>query len=78
MRGAKPKLSISKLSIVVCTVSMWKTDRYVSKLEVEAPEVKFARYTELWQWKPRVHTQLTKDEGSLRCDHQVIRTGLNP
>ena len=38
MRGVKPKLPISKLSISGCTVFMMKRDREVSKLEPEALE----------------------------------------
>ena len=38
MRGIKPKLSISKLSIFGCTVFMRKRDRDVSKLEPKALE----------------------------------------
>ena len=41
MRGIKPKLLISKLSIFDCTVFMRKPDRYVSKLEPKALEGKF-------------------------------------
>ena len=41
MRGIKPKLSISKLSIFGCTVFMRKRDREVSKLEPKALEGKF-------------------------------------
>ena len=36
MRGIKPKLSISKLSIFGCTVFMRMRDREVSKLEPKA------------------------------------------
>ena len=46
MRGIKPKLSISKLSIFGCTVFMRKRDRDVSKLEPKALEGKFVGYTE--------------------------------
>ena len=46
MRGIKPKLSISKLSIFGCTVFMRKRDREVSKLEPKALEGKFVGYTE--------------------------------
>ena len=46
MRGIKPKLSISKLSIFGCTVFMRKRDRDVSELEPKALEVKFVGYTE--------------------------------
>ena len=46
MRGIKPKLSISKLSIFGCTVFMRKRDRDVSKLEPKAQEGKFVGYTE--------------------------------
>ena len=46
MRGIKPKLSIGKLSIFGCTVSMRKRDRDVSKLEPKALEGKFVGYTE--------------------------------
>ena len=46
MRGFKPKLSISKLSIFVCTVFMRKRDRDVSKLETKTLEGKFVGYTE--------------------------------
>ena len=38
MRGIKPKLPISKLSIFGCTVFMRKRDREVSKLEPKALE----------------------------------------
>ena len=46
MRGTKPKLSNSKLSIFGCTVFMSKRDRDVSKLEPKALEGKFVGYTE--------------------------------
>ena len=46
MRGIKPKLPISKLSIFGCTVFMRKRDREVSKLEPKALEGKFVDYTE--------------------------------
>ena len=46
MRGIKPKLSISTLSIFGCTVFMRKQDRDVSKLEPKALEGKFVGYTE--------------------------------
>ena len=46
MRGIKPKLPISKLSIFGCTVFMMKRDRDVSKLEPRALEGKFVDYTE--------------------------------
>ena len=46
MRGLKPKLSISKLSIFGCTVSIRKRDGDVSKLESNALEGKFVGYTE--------------------------------
>ena len=46
MRGIKPKLPISKLSIFGCTVFMRKRDREVSKLESKALEGKFVGYTE--------------------------------
>ena len=46
MRGIKPKLSISKLSIFGCTVFMRKRDREVSKLEPKALEGKIVGYTE--------------------------------
>ena len=46
MRGIKPKLSISKLSIFGCTVFMRKRDRDASKLEPKALEGKFVGYTE--------------------------------
>ena len=46
MRGTKPKLSFSKLSILGCTVFMRKRDRDVSKLEPKALEGKFVVYTE--------------------------------
>ena len=46
MRGLKPKLPISKLSIFGCTVFMRKRDREVSKLEPKALEGKFVGYTE--------------------------------
>ena len=46
MRGIKNKLSISKLSIIGCTVFMRKRDRDVSKLEPKALEGKFVGYTE--------------------------------
>ena len=46
MRGIKPKLSISKLSIFDCSVFMSKRDRDVSKLAPKALEEKFAGYTE--------------------------------
>ena len=46
MRGIKPKLSISKLSIFGCTVLTRKRDRDVSKLEPKALEGNFVGYTE--------------------------------
>ena len=46
MRGIKPKLSISKLSIFGCTIFMRKRDRDVSKLDPKALEGKFVGYTE--------------------------------
>ena len=46
MRGIKPKLSISKLSVFGSTVFMRKRDRNVSKLELKALEGKFVGYTE--------------------------------
>ena len=46
MRGIKPNLSISKLSIFGCTAFMRKRDRNVSKLEPKALEGKFVGYTE--------------------------------
>ena len=46
MRGIKPKLLISKLSIFGCTVFMRKRDRDISKLEPKALEGKFVGYTE--------------------------------
>ena len=46
MRGIKPKLPISKLSIFVCTVFMRKRDKEVSKLEPKALEGMFVGYTE--------------------------------
>ena len=46
MRGIKPKLSISKLSIFGCTVFMRKRDRDVSILEPKALEGKLVGYTE--------------------------------
>ena len=46
MRGIKPKLSISKLSIFCCTVFMRKRDRVVSKLEPNALQGKFVGNTE--------------------------------
>ena len=46
MRGIKPKLPISKLSIFGCTVFMRKRDREVRKLEPKALEGKFVGYTE--------------------------------
>ena len=46
MRGIKPKLPISKLSIFGCTVFMRKRDREVSKLEPKALEGKLVGYTE--------------------------------
>ena len=46
MRGIKPKLSISKLSIFVCTVFMRNWDRDISKLEPKTLEGKFVGYTE--------------------------------
>ena len=45
MRGIKPKLSISKLSIFDCAVFMRKRDRDVSKLEPKALKGKFVGYT---------------------------------
>ena len=46
MRGIKPKLSISKLSIFCCAVFMRKRNRDVSKLEPKALQGKFVCYTE--------------------------------
>ena len=46
MRGIKPKLPISKLSIFGCTVFMRKRDREVSNFEPKALEGKFVGYTE--------------------------------
>ena len=46
MRGKKPKLSISKLSIFGCTVFMRKRDRDVRKLEPKAPKGMSVGYTE--------------------------------
>ena len=46
MRGIKPKLSFSKLSIFGSTVFMRKRDRDVSKLEPKALKGKFVDYTE--------------------------------
>ena len=46
MRGIKPKLSISNLSIFGCTVFTRKRDIDVSKLEPKAMEGKFVGYTE--------------------------------
>ena len=46
MRGTKPKLPISKLSIFGCTVFMRKKDRKVRKLEPKALEGNFVGYTE--------------------------------
>ena len=46
MRGMKPKLSVSKLSIFGCTVFMRRRERDVSKLEPKALEGKFVEYTE--------------------------------
>ena len=46
MRGKKPKLSFSKLSIFGCTVFTRKRDRGVSNLEPKALEGKFVGYTE--------------------------------
>ena len=46
MRGIRPKLSISKLTIFGCTVLTRKSDRDVSKLEPKAVEGKFVGYNE--------------------------------
>ena len=46
MRGIKPNLSVSILSIFGCTVFMRKRDRDVSKLEPKALEGRFVGYTE--------------------------------
>ena len=46
MRGIKPKLPISNLSIFVCTVFLRKRDREVSKLEPKVLEGEFVGYTE--------------------------------
>ena len=46
MRGIKPKLSISQLSVFGCTVFMRKRDRDVSNLEPKALEGKLVGYTE--------------------------------
>ena len=46
MKGIKPKLPISNLSIFGCTVFMRKQDRDVSKLEPKALEGKIVGYTE--------------------------------
>ena len=79
MRGIKPKLSIGKLSIFGCTVFMSKRDRDVSKLEPKALEGKFLGYTEGDNgYLVYVRTQHTQGCGSSRCDHQGVRSGLNP
>ena len=46
MRGIKPELSISKLSIFGCTVFLRKRDRDVSKFEPKTLKGKFVGYTE--------------------------------
>ena len=46
MRGIKPNLSISKLSVFGCTVFMRKRGRDVIKLEAKALKGKFVGYTE--------------------------------
>ena len=68
MRGIKPKLPISKLSLFGCTVFMRKRDREVSKLEPKALEGKLVRRKRI----PGVHTQHTQGDGSSRCDHQGV------
>ena len=50
MRGIKPKLSISKLSIFGCTVFKRKRDRDLIKLEPEALEGKIVGHTERDNW----------------------------
>ena len=59
MRGTKPKLSISKLSIFGCTVFMRKRDRNVSKLEPKALNGKFGLHRRR-QRIPGVRTQHTQ------------------
>ena len=65
MRGIKPKLSISKLSIFSCTVFMRKQDRDVSKLEQKALEGKFVitlkETTDTWCTYP-THARLWQFE----------------
>ena len=46
LRGIKPKLSSSKLSIFSCTVLKSMRDRDVSKLEPKAVKGKFVGYPE--------------------------------
>ena len=46
IRGIKPKLSISKLTVFGCTVFMSKRDKDVSKLEPQALKGMFLGYTE--------------------------------
>ena len=88
MRGIKPRLSISKLSIFGCTVFTRKRDRDVSKLEPMALEGKFVGYIEgdngYLVYVPNtrkvvaVRYVIIKESrgcGSARCDH---RSGLNP
>ena len=66
IRGIKPKLSISKLSVFGCTVFMRKRDRDVSKLEPKALEGKFVGYTEgdngYLVYVPNTHTRLWQFE----------------
>ena len=76
MRGIKPKLSISKPPIFGCTVFMRKRDRDVSKLEPKALEGKFMGYT-AGDNGYLVYVANTRN-GSSRCDHQGVRSGLNP
>ena len=78
MRGIKPKLPISKLSIFGCTVFMRKRNREVSKPEPKALEGKFVpkalerRLHCRRKRIPGVHTQHTQGDGSSRCDHQGV------
>ena len=78
MRGIKPKPSISKLSILDCTVYMRKRHRDVSKLEPKALEGKFVGYAEGDNEYLVYVPQHTQCYGNSKYDHQGVRKGLNP
>ena len=75
MRGIKPKLSISKLSIFGCTVFMRKRDRDVSKLEPKTLEGNFVGYTE---GDNRYLVYIPNTCKIMAFRDVVIRSGLNP